>query len=150
MTQADDGAIEKEAHIAARPETVFSFLVEPAKMTRWMGTTAELDPKPGGIFKVNVTGKDMASGQYREVIPNTKVVFTWGWEEEGGQVPPGSTTIEITLASDGDGTILRMRHSGLAVERRDSHADGWDHYLSRLEMAAAGRDPGPDPWVQAA
>ena len=138
--------VEREVRIAARPETIFTFFTDPTKMVLWKGTWAELDPRPGGIYRVNVTGGDVARGEYVKVVPHTQVVFTWGWEGEGSPVPPGASTIEVTLTPDGDGTILRLRHMGLPAEQRDEHAGGWDHYLPRLITAAEGREAGPDPW----
>ena len=49
---------------------------------------------------------------------------------------------------DGDDTIVRVVHSRLPSDSANGHAAGWDHYLPRLEIAAAGGDPGADPWVQ--
>jgi uncharacterized protein YndB with AHSA1/START domain len=139
--------VEQEIRIAARPETVFPFLVDPEKLRRWIGVSVELDPRPSGVYRVNVTGRNTASGEFLEVTPNTRVVFTWGWEDPGDAVPPGSSTVEISLEPDGDGTILRLRHSGLPAERRESHAHGWQHYLGRMTVAAAGGDAGVDPWT---
>jgi uncharacterized protein YndB with AHSA1/START domain len=83
-----------------------------------------------------------------EVERLRRLVYTFGWEpEEGnpGAVPPGSTTIEIELEPSGDGTILRFRHYGFeSAEAAGMHRHGWDHYLGRLEVAAAGGDPGED------
>ena len=39
---------------------------------------------------------------------------------------------------DGDGTILRLRHSGLVAEAVEGHSEGWDHFLSQLVEAAGG------------
>ena len=146
-TQTDSEVLEREVRIAASPATIFPFFTDPEKMVRWMGITAELDPRPGGVYRVNVTGRDIARGEYVEVVPNQRIVFTWGWEGDGSPVPPGSTTVEITLTPDGDHTILRLRHLGLPSEARAEHAEGWDHFISRLVIAGEGRDPGPDPMV---
>jgi hypothetical protein len=63
-------------------------------------------------------------------------------------VLPGSSTIEIELTPEGDGTSLRFVHRDLpSAESTASHGHGWDHYLTRLETAAAGGDPGEDPWL---
>jgi len=63
-------------------------------------------------------------------------------------VPPGSSTIEIELTPDGDGTRLRFVHRDLpSDEAAASHGHGWDHYLERLATAAPGGDPGEDPWL---
>ena len=147
MTSTHSDAVEREVRIAARPETIFPFFVEPEKMMRWKGISAELDPRPGGIYRVNVTGRDIARGEYVEVTPYSRVVFTWGWEAENNPVPPGSSTVEITLTPDGDGTIVRLRHFDLPTETQEQHGHGWDHYMERLATAGAGGDPGPDPWA---
>ena len=61
--------------------------------------------------------------------------------------PPGSSRVEFTLVALGDGTRLGLRHSGLPEERVPGHARGWAHFLPRLQLAAGGGDPGPDPWA---
>jgi uncharacterized protein YndB with AHSA1/START domain len=141
--------VEREVRIAARPETVFGFFTDPVRMLRWKGIEAELDPRPGGTYRVQINAQAIVRGQFVAVEPHRRVVFTWGWEGEGQPVPPGSSTVEVTLTPDGDETILRLTHRGLPAELRDVHGHGWDHFLSRLATAAAGGDPGPDPMASA-
>jgi uncharacterized protein YndB with AHSA1/START domain len=142
----DEDVLEREIRIAARPEIVFSFFVDPAKMARWKGLRATLDPRPGGVYRVDINGRDVARGEYLEVTPHNRIVFTWGWEGDGSPLPPGASTVEVSLAPDGDGTIVRLRHLGLPNPPLfELHAAGWDHYLPRLMAACEGRDPGPDP-----
>ena len=141
-------AVVSEVRIAASPETVFGFFTDPAKMVRWKGTEAELDPRPGGLYRVHVRPGNVARGQYLEVVPHRRVVFTWGWEGEGSPIPPGASTVEVSLIPDGDGTIVRLVHRDLPTdESRGLHRMGWEHFLPRLAAAAAGQDPGPDPWA---
>jgi uncharacterized protein YndB with AHSA1/START domain len=148
---AETTSVERELAIAASPETVWEFLVDADKATRWMGQRAELDPRPGGLYHVAVVPGHTARGEFVELDPPHRLVFTWGWEpgEDGpNPVPPGSSTIEIELTPEGDGTKLRFVHRDLpGKEAAESHAHGWDHYFERLRIAAAGGDPGPDPWV---
>ena len=143
--------VERTISIAAAPETVWAFLVDPDKMTRWMGMQAELDPRPGGSYRCAVIPGHTAAGAVVEVDPPHRLVFTWGWEASGDEespVPPGSSTIEIELTRDGDGTSLRFVHRDLpSAESAESHAHGWDHYLERLGSIAGGGDPGEDPWL---
>lgn len=129
--------------VAAPPETVFDFFVDPEKMVRWMGTAADIEPEPGGKFWLNVNGTDIAAGTYLEVDRPHRVVFTWGWEGSA-DVPPGSSTVTITLIPDGDDTTIELRHGGLPGGADDEHIKGWRHYLARLEVALTGRDPGRD------
>jgi uncharacterized protein YndB with AHSA1/START domain len=138
-------ALRKEIRIDASPETVFPYFTDPARMTRWKGREAVLDPRPGGVYRVEINDQIVAAGEYVEVSPPTRVVFTWGWDGGAHPVPPGSTTVEVELVPDGDGTLVRLTHHGLPDdEQREQHADGWSHYLGRLALAASGRDPGPD------
>jgi len=71
-------------------------------------------------------------------------VFTWGFEGNA-ELPPGSSTVEVTLQADGDGTIVRLHHDRLPTSvSREQHAIGWQHSVDRLAIAAAGGDPGLD------
>ena len=148
MSETED--IIREVRIEAPPHEVFPFFTDPAKMVLWKAVEASLDPRPGGIFWINVTGHDIARGEYVEIDPPRRVVFTFGWESGSSLEPPGSTTVEITLAPDGDGTLLRLVHRGVPDEVRAGSTEGWDHYLQRLVIAAEGGEPGSDPWVSAA
>lgn len=148
MTPVETNVVVREIRIAARPETIFSFFTDPAKMVLWKGRQAKIDPRPGGVYRVEMNAKYTALGEFVEVVPYQRIVFTWGWEG-GNPVPPGSSTVEIALIPDGDGTIVRLTHKDLPAEARDSHREGWEHYLERLAQAAAGKDPGPDPWAAA-
>jgi uncharacterized protein YndB with AHSA1/START domain len=151
MTATDTSAVEREVRIRARPETIFPFFTDPTLMVRWMGTWVEVDPQPGGIYRVDVDGGHVARGEYVEISSPDRVVFTWGWEAEDSPVRPGTSTVEVTLTPDGDHTIVRLVHSDLpSKDSADAHAVGWEHYLERLEIAAAGGDPGADPWAERA
>jgi uncharacterized protein YndB with AHSA1/START domain len=146
METTTETTVERELAIAASPETVWEFLVDPEKAVRWMGQTASLDPQAGGEYRVGVIPGHTAVGEFVEVDPPNRVVFTWGWEAEGS-VPPGSSTVEIELVADGAGTLLRFVHRLDTVTAAESHAHGWDHYLPRLVIVATGGDPGKDPWI---
>jgi uncharacterized protein YndB with AHSA1/START domain len=136
-TLAADGVIEREVRVAARPETVFAFWTDPSRMARWMGRDIRLDPRPGGQLRIDYNGSDIASGEFVEVDPPSRIVLTWGWEAAGDATPPGASTIEIDFVPDGDGTIVRLRHSGLLDEAVSGHAEGWDQFLPSLVAAVA-------------
>ncbi len=139
--------VEREVRIAAGPATVFEFFTDPDKMIQWKGRKAELDPRPGGIYRVDINDRAVARGEYVEIDPPRRVVFTWGWESEGEghAVLPGSSRVEISLEPDGEGTIVRLRHFDLPDEALEIHGQGWDLFLGRLAKAAVGEDPGPLP-----
>ena len=136
--------VRREVQIGAPPATVFAFLTDPVKILRWMGTEATVDPHPGGLYLVNVSGKDIARGRFTEVIPVHRLAYSFGWEGHE-TIPPGSGLIEIDLIERDGGTLLRMTHSGLpSATHQASHAKGWAHYIGRLTKVASGEDPGPD------
>lgn len=142
-------AVEVETRIAASPETVFDFFIDPDRMIQWMGRSAELDPRPGGGFRCEINDEAIASGSYVELDRPHRVVFTWGWNGEDSVTPPGSSTVEVLLAADGDGTHLRLIHRDLpSAESAEKHGHGWRHYLDRLVKSAVGEDPGPDSFGQ--
>jgi len=140
--------VNSEIRIDAAPEAIFPFLTHPQKIVRWKGVDATLEASPGGVYRVNVTGVKHAVGEYVEVDAPHRVVFTWGWEGDE-QLPPGSSTVTIELISDGEGTIVRLTHSGLPEGADAAQLQGWEHFLPRLAIVASGGDPGPDPWVAA-
>jgi uncharacterized protein YndB with AHSA1/START domain len=143
MSQREE-VVEVETRIDAPPEVVFEYFTDPAKHARWMGSSAKLDPRPDGELAVTVPGDHTAWGRYLVVDPPKRLSFTFGWDDSP-DVPPGSSTVEVTFVPDGDGTIVRLRHSGLPNDQqREMHGHGWTLYLGRLSVAAAGGDPGPD------
>jgi len=136
-------------NIEATPEIVFSHLVEGDKMLRWMGVSVDLDPTPGGAFTIKMNDDITARGTYIEVVPFERVVFTWGWV--GNEfVPPGSSTVAIDIAPSGEGTQLTLTHSDLPDEDAYvQHGEGWKHFVERLVLVGAGKDPGPDAIAEA-
>jgi uncharacterized protein YndB with AHSA1/START domain len=128
----------REILINASPATIFEYLTNAEKIVEWHGTEAKLDPRPGGIYRVRVAGEHPSAGEYVEVVPNEKVVFTFGWEEPDHAIPPGSTTIEISLHPEGNKTRVRLVHSGLPADAVSDHGTGWSFYLERLAVVAPG------------
>ena len=135
-----------EIFIDAPQAHVFKFFVDSDRLPKWLGTTARLDPQPGGEFRFEVVGGEWCVGKYVEVDPPRRVVFTWGWENPMMNLPPRSSVVEVDLTAEGGGTRLTLTHRGLPDEDSQTlHADGWSRYLSRLDRVARGLEPGPDP-----
>jgi uncharacterized protein YndB with AHSA1/START domain len=175
-TPRETDVVEHEVRVAARPETVFAYFTDPARMVRWMGAEATLDPRPGGICRIafqptqarleflgaTLLGREQRSepldlkspgvmmGEFVEIDPHQRIVLTWGWEQEVLAVPPQSTIVEVSFTRDGEDTIVRVAHRRLPAAAAAFHRAGWEHFLPRLAVAAAGGDPGPDPWQVAA
>ena len=129
--------------ISAPPEVVYSFLTESAKWSEWQGVEATIEARKGGIFVMKMADGTTARGQFLELTPNQRVVFTWGWVDHPG-VAPGSSTVEIEIVEDGSGSLVTLSHRGLPPEEIEAHTMGWEHYLPRLAAAAEGQPLGPD------
>lgn len=140
-----DDVVEVSVHIAARPEIVFPYFTDPGRYVQWMGTIAALDPVPGGSYRVLIRDGIEAAGQFVEIDPPNRLVFTWGWTNDD-VVPPGSTRVVVTLRAEDGGTRVVLRHYDLpGDEQREHHRKGWMIYLDRLDLRMRGHDPGPDP-----
>lgn len=140
-------SIRRETFIAAPPAAVFAYLTDPEKIVSWMGAEAVSDARPGGVYLLKGISqrRRTARGAWREVVPVHRLAYSFGWDD-GDEVPPGSSLVELDLIDQDGGTLLRMTHSGLPnFAQCDNHAVGWAHYLGRLAIAAAGGEPGADP-----
>ncbi|MFT4231593.1 MAG: SRPBCC domain-containing protein [Leucobacter sp.] len=130
--------------IAAPPETVFEYLTTNDGMTAWMGQYADLDPRPGGGFAVDIAGHPVR-GEYLHVDFPSRVVVSWGFAGSD-DLPAGASTVEFRLTATDAGTRVDLRHSDLPDAEVRGHAYGWAHFLPRLAAAGAGGDAGPDDW----
>ncbi len=132
--------LTREITIEASPETVFSYLTEEAKMKEWLAEVVETQPKPSGVFHIGTFDGVHCRGEFVEVVPHEKVVFTWGGIEN---LEPGESTVEISLKSQGKATHLTLRHFNIRLKpSADSFGEGWkDHALPRLKDIAEGRTP---------
>lgn len=141
---AEQPALVVERHVAAPPSAVYAYLTDSERWARWQGVDATIEARAGGLFRILMGNGMCARGQFVELVPHKRVVFTWGWIDMP-DLPPGSTIVEIDLEQVDDGTLIRLTHRDLPAEHADTHRVGWEHYLARLAVCATGGDPGPDP-----
>ncbi len=141
--------VERQLFIAAPPARVYELLTESALLVEWMAPTAHVDARAGGRITWTHVNGDSVVGEFVELVPDRRVVFTFGWDREDVEIPPGATTVEIDLRAAPGGTDLRLVQRGLDGPMAEAHAGGWDNYLARLAARAVGRDPGPDPLAYA-
>jgi uncharacterized protein YndB with AHSA1/START domain len=98
-------------------------------------SAAELDPRVGGRFRIvfgGTEGKEHeCAGEYREVTPNRKLVFSWCWPNSS---PDRVSQVTILFHPAGGGTDLEFRHEQFADEAaRDNHLRGWSEFLAKLD-----------------
>src|SRR5204863_5516305 len=143
MTEAGKLSLEIKRFIKAPRDRVYAAWTDLAQLKQWFGPenvqTRELaaDVRVGGRYRwdlVNSEGEKMTCrGEYRELQPDKKIVFTWQWEDdEDWENRTSIVTVELDDA-DG-GTELRLVHEQLPNEEsRDGHTQGWNSALDKLE-----------------
>ena len=128
----------------APPPTVYRAWTDPAQITRWFGPEqaeilrSEADARVGGRFHIvfrTAGGEEHGvGGEYRDVVPDQKLVFTWAWRS----TPERESLVTIALKPDGEGTLLTLTHEQFFDEpARDRHRMGWTATLDKLERLFA-------------
>jgi glutathione S-transferase len=142
--ESDKLSLEIERFIKAPRDRVYAAWIDPAQLKLWFGPenveTHDLvaDVRVGGKYRwdlSNPEGERMTVlGEYRELQPGKKIVFTWRWDDD--EVWENRTSIMTVEFDDVDGgTQLRLRHEQLpSEESRDRHNQGWNSVLDKLEV----------------
>jgi uncharacterized protein YndB with AHSA1/START domain len=129
--------------INAPRDRVYAAWTDSGQLKQWWGPegvrTQSLvaDARVGGKYRwdlINQEGEEMSVfGEYRELVPGKKIVFTWKWDDD--DVWENRDSIVTVELSDRDGgTELLLKHEQLpSEESRNRHNDGWNSVLDRLE-----------------
>jgi uncharacterized protein YndB with AHSA1/START domain len=128
-------------YIDAEPDEVFEYFTRPEALVRWMGDRAVLDPRPGGDFMLFFEER-CVGGRYVELDRPRRLVIAWG-RKGSREMPPFSSTLEVSFLPEQGGTRVSIVHSGLPESEAPRHALGWQHYLARLRILASGGEPEP-------
>jgi uncharacterized protein YndB with AHSA1/START domain len=128
---------------------MFAMWTKPEYFQRWMGPDgfacpmAEMDVRIGGAYRSVIVsdahGDSAFSGVYREIVPHTRLVFTFAWNNSG---PSANIETLITITfEERDGKTVQTFHQTpfTSRERRDSHVGGWSSAFDKL--AAYARNP---------
>jgi uncharacterized protein YndB with AHSA1/START domain len=129
---------------------VFEAWTTPAVMARWFAagpemipTVAEMDLRIGGTYRIGMKHRTkgvehIATGVYREIIPDSRLSFTWSWEEKPDE---HESLVSIEFVEQGDSTEMRFTHSRFANQKlRDDHRHGWDMCFAGLEKSLHAPD----------
>jgi len=121
-------------------EKVYQAWTQADQMKQWMGPgtvtceSVDIDLRVGGKYSIVMVTDDCehpnAIGEYKEIIPNQKLVFTWSWK--GGDMP--DTLVTVEFESIAEGTRLTLLHENFpAREASEKHTEGWTGCLSGLK-----------------
>lgn len=138
-------SFERTVILPVDADTAFALVTNPERLRRWQTVANRIDLQTGGSFRFTMGPGHQAAGTFTEIEPGKRLVFTWGWEGSDA-VPPGDSTVFITLEPLAEGTALTLRHEGLDAEQSSGHADGWNHFLDRLKDFAQSNQAVADEW----
>ena len=143
MKTQENTSLEIRRVINAPRNRVYEAWTDPAQLKEWWGPEGvrtrnfTADARVGGKYRwdlVNQEGEEMtAFGEYRELVPGKKIVFTWKWDDDEAWENKNSV-VTIELSDCDGGTELRLIHVQLpSEESRNRHNEGWTSVLDRLE-----------------
>ena len=125
--------------LTATPRDVFEAWTDPRLLQQWLcpgpGVVGEAtcDPVVGGTYRLVMVfdqGAHEVTGEYLEVDPPHRLVFTWLTDRTAGQ----HTQVTVTIRPDGDLSELTITHERLPSDRyRDSANQAWADVLDRLD-----------------
>ena len=132
--------LELRRTLDATPERVFRAWTDLNQLRRWWGPggftlpEAEQDLRVGGAYRFGMRGPDGVTrwlrGEYREIRPPERLVFTWNWEADGDAA---ETVVSVQLFARGRQTEIVVTHGPfLTASSRDGHNLGWISTLDRL------------------
>lgn len=142
MSTSIDTTLRLTRTIKASPARVFEAWTTPEQMRQWSCpeglnlADVQIDLRVGGPFLLDMEdpegGHHTAFGEYREIDPPHRLVYTWDWKQEGDRM--GETLITVEFQASGEHTEVVMTHEKMpTIEMRDSHNEGWTSCLNRLE-----------------
>jgi uncharacterized protein YndB with AHSA1/START domain len=118
---------------------------DPARLVRWIGISASLEPRPVAPSALRSSQVSPARVSSPRSDPPRRLVFTWGWTEPGFNLPPGTSRVRVDLEATPSGTNLRLVHDRFPRHLRVLHDDGWTNFLGRLWAVLLGAPPGDYP-----
>jgi uncharacterized protein YndB with AHSA1/START domain len=126
-----------ERRIAASPEMVFDAWLDPDGVGHWLFATpdgtmekVEIDTRVGGGFTiVERRGAEIAEhfGEYVALDRPRLLIFDF-WTSMSAE----RTRVTVTIAPDGDGSLLTLRHEGIWADYEAKTRHGWATILDGL------------------
>ncbi len=127
--------------LPARRARVFAAWTRAELMARWFfpgqGWTVDVtsDLRIGGSYRVAMKdttgGQHLQFGEYREIVPVSRLVFTWNCPDLG----VAGSVVTIDLVEQGDRTELLLTHELPPDPKiRRGHEEGWHGCLGNLAV----------------
>jgi uncharacterized protein YndB with AHSA1/START domain len=128
------GVVRVEDRFDTNIEDLWSALTEPSQLAGWLGEI-EGELRPGGTFRARLTSQWEGTGRIDTCEPPRRLRVVTKHVRQTDEHP-----IEVTLTTDGDGTILVIEERGMPVEHLPDYGAGWQVQLEDLAAYLAGRE----------
>lgn len=129
--------MEKESlsfskNINASPAEAYRAFTNSTALREWMCDVATTQPRVGGRIYLAWNDGYYASGEYKELEPDKKLVFTWH-----GRGEPATSMVEATFESKDGSTTIDLVHEGIGEgpewgQTRQEIEKGWEYALENL------------------
>lgn len=129
--------VERTILILAEPRTVFRYFTDPERFAAWWGAGSTIEGRVGGKLLIRYPNGETASGEVLEIVPDTFVAFTYGYDAPGKPIPPGGSRVTVALEGRRGGTLVTLRHEVSDVKTRDAHVAGWRHQMAVFSTVVA-------------
>lgn len=116
----------KEIWIESSVEEVYKSFTQEEAMLEWHGKEVELNPVPGGIYRVVFENNDIILGEFKEVLENKYILYQANY----GAV---QTVVEIRLITEKGGTTILLKQEFLPKQDSSTFTMGWDYFLGILK-----------------
>ena len=137
-------ALRLERSFAAPREALFRAFTEPSLRAQWMRPASdwtvpvtELEPRAGGRYRDVFRSPDGAefseTGEFREVRPLERLVYTCRFEGGGVLEPEMLVTLAFHDAGDGKSRVVLEQAGYRERKNRDEQEQGWPAFLDQLD-----------------
>ena len=127
-------------YFEAPPEKVFRALTEPKMLVKWFLSDAKIDSRKGGSYDFDWIGGYHMTGTVKRFEANSAVSLSWTDKLDSGRI--ANTTVSFRVVKKGDGTLLKLRHTGFKNPVHFAECSArWGYYLTNLKsVLGKGKD----------
>ena len=132
MVNSSSFTIEQSYFFKAPPQKVFQALTDPKILVKWFLSKAKIVPQKEGEYDFEWIGGYHMTGRVKQFVADKAVSFSWHDKVPSGELV--ETTAAFRVEKQGNGTILKLEHSGFKdPEHFAECASRWAYYLTNLK-----------------
>ncbi len=137
MQAGESDSVHVTRLFSASTEQVFEAWVNPELLRLWLAPTVEVDPRPGGHFRLEVSkpeGTHVVTGVYQEFVPGQRIMMKWVYEGPMGSADKVEALLTVGFHKRGSNTEIELHHDHLTnpVYRDTIQRGSWTRALDEL------------------